>query len=62
MLKITALTLATIATVGLSAAAQTPAPAATRPAQAPALSRPHRLLNRRVRPRRSGSRSTSCWS
>ena len=35
MLKITALTLATIATVGLSAAAQTPAPASTRSAQAP---------------------------
>ena len=36
MLKITALTLATIVTVGLSAAAQTPAPAAARPAQPPA--------------------------
>jgi hypothetical protein len=35
MLKITALTLATIATLGLSAAAQAPAPTATRPAQPP---------------------------
>ena len=35
MLKITALTLATVATVGLSAVAQTPAPTAARPAQPP---------------------------
>ena len=33
MLKLTALTLATVATVGLSAAAQTPSPTAARPAQ-----------------------------
>ena len=35
-MKITALTLATIATLGLSAAAQTPASGAARPAQPPA--------------------------